>query len=98
MQNYDNEILNTVLKNLIPRIYSDIVGNTANRENLLNSSYKLQRKLSNSKSDFANDLLYYISIKEETDELPILPNYIQNALEWLKNKLKPIEETQEAEV
>ena len=78
-----------------PRIYSNIVGNPENRNNLLINSYKLQNKLSNSKSDFANELLYRLSIKDESEENPALPEYIQNAIDWLKNKLNPIEATQE---
>jgi predicted ATP-dependent endonuclease of OLD family len=95
--NFDNEILNKVLKNIKPTIYRDIVGETENQTNLLSASYKLQRKLSSSKSDFANELLYQLSIKNDGDEVPALPGYIQDALDWLKNELKPAEETQEVE-
>lgn len=95
--NFENEILNKVLKNIKPTIYKDIVGNPENRNKLLKASYKLQRKLSNSKSDFANELLYQLSVKDEDDEVPALPGYIQDALDWLKNELKPAEETQEVE-
>jgi len=95
LQNYNNELLNKVLKTLKPQIYSDIVGDEENKNNLKNNSYKLQRKLSNSKSDFANELLYQFSIKEDEEELPILPEYITNALDWLKIQLQPQETTQE---
>jgi len=95
--NIDNEILNKVLKNIKPTIYRDIVGEPENRRNLLSASYKLQRKLSNSKSDFANELLYQLSIKNDGDDVPALPGYIQDALDWLKNELKPSEATQEVE-
>lgn len=96
--NYDNEILNQVLKNIKPIIYREIVGNPEIRKNLLSVSYKLQRKLSNSKSDFANELLYQLSIKDDSDDIPVLPGYIQDALNWLKSELKPAEETHEVEV
>ena len=57
------------------------------RINLIKSSYKLQRKLSSSKSDFANELLYQLSINEDETKLPKLPNYIEDALAWLKTEL-----------
>ena len=87
LQNYNNDLLNKVLKNLKPQIYKEIVGDDENRENLKHNSYKLQKKLSNSKSDFANELLYQFSIKDDEEELPVLPEYIQNALNWLKEQL-----------
>jgi len=97
LNNYDNDILNKVIKRIKPNIYKEIIGDPENRENLANNSYKLQKKLTNSKSDFANELLYQLSIKDDGDEVTALPRYIQNALDWLKNKLKPAEETQEVE-
>ena len=87
LQNYNNNLLNKVLENLKPQIYKEIVGSDENRENLKHNSYKLQKKLSNSKSDFANELLYQFSIKDDEEELPVLPEYIQNALDWLKKQL-----------
>jgi predicted ATP-dependent endonuclease of OLD family len=88
LQNYNNDLLNKVLKKLKPQIYAGIVGDDENRENLKHSSYMFQNKLSNSKSDFANELLYQFSIKDdEKAALPVLPEYIQNALNWLKEQL-----------
>jgi len=95
LQNYNNELLNKVLETLKPQIYSNVVGDEKNKNNLKNNSYKLQKKLSNSKSDFANELLYQFSIKEDEEELPILPEYITNALDWLKTQLQPQETIQE---
>lgn len=95
LQNYNNNILNKVLKKIKPNIYKEIIGEPENKGNLVNSSYKLQKKLSNSKSDFANELLYQLSIKDDHDELLVLPKYIQDALGWLKNELKPAEEVSE---
>jgi len=46
LENYDNDILNEVLKTLKPKIYQDIVGKDENRDNLKNNSYNLQIKLS----------------------------------------------------
>ncbi len=97
LKNYDNNILNKVIKKIKPNIYKEIIGDPENRENLASNSYKLQKKLANSKSDFANELLYQLSIKDDHDELPVLPRYIQDALDWLKSELKPAEETLEVE-
>lgn len=97
LQNYDNNILNKVLKKLKPNIYKEIIGEPENKGNLANNSYKLQKKLSNSKSDFANELLYQLSIKDDSDDIPVLPKYIQDALDWLNNELKPAEEAHEVE-
>jgi predicted ATP-dependent endonuclease of OLD family len=87
LRNYSNDILNTVLKKIKPNIYKEIIGNPEDRKKLADNSYKLQKKLSNSKSDFANELLYHLSIEDDKIKYPILPNYINNALEWLKTKL-----------
>jgi len=93
LKNYNNDLLNKVLKKLKPQIYDDIVGEPEDRNELKENSYKLQSKLSNSKSDFANELLYQLSIKDDEKEAPNLPEYIENALKWLQEKLKPKEET-----
>lgn len=85
LRNYSNDILNTVLKKIKPNIYQEIIGNTEDRKKLADNSYKLQKKLSKSKSDFANELLYHLSINNESH--PALPSYIDTALEWLKTKL-----------
>lgn len=89
LQNYDNDILNNAIKKVKPKIYEEIVDDPENRKNLADNSYKLQKKLSKSKSDFANTLLYELSIEDDKDKHPKLPNYINNALDWLKIKLAP---------
>ncbi|MCT7582323.1 ATP-dependent nuclease [Aliarcobacter butzleri] len=89
LHNYENDILNNAIKTVKPKIYEEIVDDTENRKNLADNSYKLQKKLSKSKSDFANTLLYELSIEDDKDKHPKLPNYINNALEWLKTKLAP---------
>lgn len=88
LQNYKNNIMQTALKNTKPQIYQDILGDDANTEELKNKSYKLQEKLSKSKSDFANELLYQMIIEEDPTKLPDFPSYIQEGLVWLKNELK----------
>lgn len=87
LQNFDNDILNDVINEIKPNIYKEILSEPESRKNLADSSYKLQSKLSSSKSDFANTLLYQFSINEDIDNLPKLPKYIDNSLTWLKNKL-----------
>ena len=87
LQNYNDDILNTVLQKIKPNIYKEIVDSPENRKKLTDNSYKLQKKLSNSKSDFANELLYHLSIEDDITKHPTLPSYINNALEWLKTQL-----------
>ncbi|MCG3664438.1 AAA family ATPase [Aliarcobacter butzleri] len=87
LSNYNNDILNTTIKKVKPEIYKEILTDSNERENLIQNSYKLQRKLSSSKSDFANELLYQLSINEDETKLPKLPNYIEDALKWLKTEL-----------
>lgn len=87
LTNYNNDILNTTIKKIKPKIYKSILTTTNDKTKLIQSSYILQRKLSDSKSDFANELLYQLSINEDETKLPKLPNYIEDALEWLKTEL-----------
>ena len=75
------------MKKVKPNIYKEIIGDPENRKNLADNSYKLQNKLSKSKSDFANTLLYELSIEDDKEKHPRLPNYIKNALDWIKTKL-----------
>jgi len=93
LTNYNNDILNSVLTILKPNIYNEIVGDPINKSKLKENSFKLQKKLSSSKSDFANELLYQLSINEDSENEPKLPNYIVDALDWLKEKLNPDEAT-----
>ncbi len=89
LDNYDNSVLNNVLKKLKPDIYAEIVGpeESMNRKNLVSNSYKLQQKLSKSKSDFANSLLYDMITAEVGEELPTMPQYISDGFKWLKKAL-----------
>lgn len=93
LTNYNNNILNKVLASLKPDVYSDIVGTTVDRNRLKDDSFKLQSKLSKSKSDFSNELLYEIAICEDAGTIPTLPKYIEDGLRWLKDELKkPVKE------
>ncbi|MBD3351416.1 MAG: AAA family ATPase [Candidatus Lokiarchaeota archaeon] len=87
LTNYDNKILNKVLKITKPQIYESIVGNEGKKANLKRSSFKLQIKISNCKSDFSNALLYAI-VTAEQDIIPKLPKYIIDGLDWLELSIK----------
>ena len=90
LTNFDNPILNNVFLKLKPDIYKSIVGKDIKArvlDDLVQNSYKLQRKLSKSKSDFANTLLYEFIINESAQELPEPPEYIKEGLEWLQQQL-----------
>lgn len=87
LTNYDNDILNNSLYKTKRNTYLEIVGDPKNTNNLVQKSYELQNKLSESKSKFANELLYQLSINEDEEQLPKLPNYIKDALAWLKTEL-----------
>lgn len=88
LSNYDNTVLNNALFMTKPRIYKNIVGKDSDFEKLKENSYKLQVKLSTSKSDFANNLLYSIINKREEDNDLSVPDYIKYGLEWLITKVK----------
>ncbi len=47
----------------------------------------LQKKLSDSKSDFSNKLLFKFLSAEVGEDLPKLPNYLESGLKWLESKL-----------
>ena len=84
LANHDNSILNEVLKELKRNTYLQIMREEGG---LKEHSYKFQRKLANSKSDFANSLLYRYLQEETQENIPSLPQYIVDGLSWLKNEL-----------
>jgi len=87
LTNSDNTILNKALKKVKKNIYNDIVGSDpVDLTQLIEHSYKLQNKLSASKSDFANTLLYEMIIND-SDAVPKLPSYIADGFDWLKDKI-----------
>lgn len=87
LTNYSNELLNEVLLEMKPDIYKSIIGDDRDFLQLKNNSYKLQRKLSNSKSNFSNSLLYKLLASDEETNHPSLPTYIESGLSWLEDKL-----------
>ncbi|MCK8111892.1 AAA family ATPase [Vibrio sp. 2CM40D] len=92
LTNYKNDIINDVIKDCRPKIYNQILKSDDSRkdlrENLIHNSYKLQKKLSDSKSDFSNKLIFRILSSENSDDLPNLPNYLEDGLEWLVRNLQ----------
>lgn len=88
LSNFENELLVSVLKNIKPKICETIMGKENNLNNIKENSFKLQKKLSDNKSDFANELLYRFITEIEKEKIPILPQYIANGLSWLTKKLE----------
>ena len=78
------------MKNTKPKIYNEIVGEDENIDfkNNLKNSYKWQCKLSDDKSNFANELLYNLIIEENCENIPELPNYIKIGFDILTKDLK----------
>lgn len=87
LTNFENDMLKQVLKKLKPDIYENII-----KEGLIKNSYKFQMKLANSKSEFANELLYSMIVNESIPKniRPVLPQYIIDGLEFLCKKLEDI--------
>lgn len=83
LKNCNNDIIHKVLGNVKPMIYKDAIGSGG----LANNSYKLQSKLADSKSDFANELLFQLLIIDEDANCPQLPQYIMDGLNFLNERL-----------
>ncbi|MCY6354399.1 ATP-dependent nuclease [Clostridium sp. ZS2-4] len=83
LTNSENAILQSVLSKVKPSIYNEIVSNGG----VILNSFMLQRKLSSSKSDFANTLLYEILLCDDDTNNPKLPQYIEDGLKFLEKKL-----------
>ncbi|MDQ2088048.1 AAA family ATPase [Herbivorax sp. ANBcel31] len=88
LTNYNNRLLNEVLEGIKPKIYSGIIGKDEKYKKIRDNSYKFQSKLSNCKSDFANALLYKFTTEGENLEIPVIPTYIDDGLDWLAKKIK----------
>lgn len=85
-KNKENNIVNDVLKELKPRIYNQILGDPIGYNNNSSKAYEWQRKLSDTKSEFANSILYKLLVEDK--DIPVLPQYLQDALEYIKNAIK----------
>ena len=88
LTNFNNTLMNKVLGKMKPEIYKEVMGESTDFSNIKEKSYKLQRKLSNNKSDFANELLYAYIVESTKDSIPVLPKYIKDGLSWLIKKLE----------
>lgn len=86
LHNYKNTILNSVLRDIKPKIYKQINVNNNYEQNIFHS-YKWQVKLSEDKGNFANKLFYKIIMDEKNVDIPELPEYISNGLKWLEREL-----------
>lgn len=90
LTNYKNNIINEVIEECKRDIYTSIVNSNGNndRRNLINKSYMLQSKLSDSKSSFSNKLLFKVLSEEVPNNIPELPDYIKCGLDWIVRHLK----------
>ena len=90
LTNYNNNAINEVLSECKPRIYEEVLKRESEvaQENLIHCSYMLQQKLSDSKSDFSNKLLFKFLSAEEGEGLPQIPNYLESGLTWLASTLQ----------
>lgn len=90
LTNYQNNIINDVIEKCKPSIYENIIneGGKEPRKNLIHNSYKLQKKLSDSKSEFSNELLFSLLSVERKVDVPSLPKYLEDGLNWIATKLQ----------
>ncbi|MPN52541.1 hypothetical protein SDC9_200203 [bioreactor metagenome] len=84
LTNSKNGMLRSILNTVKPGIYNKI----ASDDGVILNSFMLQRKLSSSKSDFANTLLYEILLCDDDINNPKLSQYIEDGLKFLENKLR----------
>lgn len=83
LTNSKNEILNATLKKVKPEIYKEV----EEQDGIVKNSYKLQKKLSDAKSDFANEMLFRILTSDDKSQVPELPQYIKDGLQFLQDRL-----------
>jgi len=84
LTNYDNSLLNIILKKLKPQLFKERI--KADVKNNQKNSYWWQVKLSEDKSQFSNDVLYNLIVSGEKS-LPALPKYISKGLEYIEKSL-----------
>lgn len=87
LTNYNNIIVNKLLKEIKPNVYTSIVGVEENYEKNKENSYIWQMKLEKHKGEFASKLLYKIVNEDNDENIPKLPEYIMDGLNWLEKKL-----------
>ena len=90
LTNFDNNILNDVLKKTKPGVYEEVMGEEAkNFQNNKEKSYRWQKTLNNSKkTELADTLFYEIIMEEDNNKIPKLPEYIKKGLNELEKLLK----------
>lgn len=81
LTNNENTILNETIKEIKPSIYKEC---SADDKIDLNASFKLQCKLSDDKSNFANTLLFNMLMNNKK---PDLPKYIEDGFQFIIDKL-----------
>jgi len=83
LTNVNNTVLRNTLLDVIPQIYEK------NKGKLRSKSHFFLIKLGGKKGDFATMLLYKI-INAKEDDIPILPDYIQKAIDYIAEQLKGV--------
>ncbi len=84
LTNYNNDLLNEVLKNLKPKLFTERI--KSDSKNNQKNSYWWQVKLSNDKSQFSNTVLYNLIVSDRKS-LPVMPEYISKGLEYIEKSL-----------
>lgn len=84
LTNYNNDLLNEVLKNLKPILFAERI--KSDSKNNQKNSYWWQVKLSNDKSQFSNTVLYKLIVSDKKG-LPVMPKYIAKGLEYIEKSL-----------
>lgn len=84
LTNYNNDLLNEVLKNLKPNLFAERI--KSDSKNNQKNSYWWQVKLSNDKSQFSNTVLYKLIVSDPKG-LPVMPKYIAKGLEYIEKSL-----------
>ncbi|EMW1143296.1 AAA family ATPase [Serratia marcescens] len=85
LKNYKNNLLREVLLRVVGKDYSDIISTKQDDYYLLaTNSFKIQKKLSDCKSAFANSIIFELITSNKTK--PILPSYILDGLSWLERQ------------
>ena len=86
LTNYDTELLQTALEKTKPLIYKEI--HKGNNENIKEKSRLFQHKLSNSKSEFSNRILFELVNIKTADCQFDMPKYIDGGLNELEIMLE----------
>jgi len=83
LTNADSEMMQEALSKVKPDILKKVITDGG----LVKNSYKLQKKLSDSKSEFANEMLFKFLTSDVAAKIPELPKYIKDGLQFLGKRL-----------